>query len=212
MKAFQLMKKENLFVLILLIAVPVVGFSATRDVQNSSRKSRGQLASCPTCRSKKVVKSSSCHPANYLNPKIRKNYNTAIRDLHRNGIKPKVTSLWRSTSKQAYFYRCSRSAACRTRNPGLYYAKAPGTSAHEAGFAVDISGVAAGRRGAKRLTPRGRKIVRVMEKNGFSWRYGLKDPAHFEADPRRHGYKNLRQAIKYTQTNCSVKISKRKRR
>jgi hypothetical protein len=47
-----------------------------------------------------------------------------------------------------------------------------------------------------------------MRKNGFAWRYGLSDPVHFEADPRRHGYRNTKQAIKVNQNRCSVKVVK----
>jgi LAS superfamily LD-carboxypeptidase LdcB len=153
-----------------------------------------------------------CHPPNYVDPKIARKYNAAMRDLKRSGVQPKITSAWRSSEKQAVLYKCSNSQKCRSKNPGLYYAKPPGSSAHEAGLAVDISGVAAGPRGAKRVTRNGRKIIRIMEKNGFNWRYGLKDPAHFEADPKKAGYKNLHQAIKKTQSKCSVKlIAKAKR-
>jgi hypothetical protein len=49
-----------------------------------------------------------------------------------------------------------------------------------------------------------------MKKNGFDWRYGLADPVHFEADPRKHGYRSVRQAIKRTQTTCQVKFAKTK--
>jgi hypothetical protein len=49
-----------------------------------------------------------------------------------------------------------------------------------------------------------------MKKNGFTWRYGLSDPVHFEADPRQHGYKNLKQAIARTQNTCQVKLAKTK--
>jgi hypothetical protein len=85
-----------------------------------------------------------------------------------------------------------------------------GRSLHEAGFAVDISGIAAGPRGKKRLTPRGRKIVSVMEKNGFRWKYGLADPAHFEANPRNYGYRSVKQAIVKNQTQCRTKLSRGK--
>jgi hypothetical protein len=104
------------------------------------------------------------------------------------------------------------SARCRRNNPGLYLALPPGTSLHEAGFAIDMSGIAAGPRGGKRLTSKGRRIVSIMRKNGFTWRYGLSDPAHFEADPRQHGYRNLKQAINRTQTTCQIDLAKAKAR
>jgi hypothetical protein len=82
----------------------------------------------------------------------------------------------------------------------------PGQSAHEAGLALDMSGIAAGPRGSKHLTPQGRRIVTIMEKNGFNWKYGLADPVHFEADPRDYGYRNLKQAIHVTQTRCQAGV------
>ncbi|HEX8089676.1 MAG TPA: D-alanyl-D-alanine carboxypeptidase family protein, partial [Blastocatellia bacterium] len=136
-----------------------------------------------------------------------KNFNAAMHDLKRAGIKPEVTSLWRSSQDQARLHNCSGSRSCRRANPGLYRALPPGQSLHEAGLAVDMSGIAAGPRGAKRLTPRGRRIVGIMQKNGFRWRYGLADPAHFEADPRSAGYRNLKQAITRSQTTCAARIA-----
>ncbi|HJQ25805.1 MAG TPA: D-alanyl-D-alanine carboxypeptidase family protein [Blastocatellia bacterium] len=149
-----------------------------------------------------------CHPKGYVDPKIAKSYQKAIRDLKRDGIKPKVTSAWRSSAEQARLHRCSQDANCRRRNPGLYYALPSGQSLHEAAFAVDISGVASGPKGRKRVTPQGRHIISVMRKNGFKWRYGLKDPAHFEADPTRKGYRNVQQAIHKNQTTCTVRLAK----
>src|SRR5437763_963359 len=39
----------------------------------------------------KLAKKVSCHPQGYVDPKIAKNYQKAMRDLHRAGIKPQVT-------------------------------------------------------------------------------------------------------------------------
>jgi len=168
-----------------------------------ARASKGKSA-----RRAKADKPLPCHPRDYVDPTIARNYNNAMRDMRRAGIKPKVTSVWRSSETQAALYRCTQSSRCRRANPGLYAALPPGQSIHEAGFAVDVSGVATGRRGSKRLTPQGRRIVSIMKKNGFNWRYGLSDPVHFEADPRNHGYKNLKQAIARTQNTCQVKLAK----
>jgi len=161
-----------------------------------------------TRRRTRLAKNVSCHPRNYVDPKIAKNYNSAMRDMKRSGIKPQVTSAWRSSEKQASLYRCSLSTRCRRSNPGLYRALPPGNSIHEAGFAVDIAGVASGPRGGKRLTPKGRRIVAIMKKNGFNWRYGLRDPVHFEADPTKHGYRSVKAAIKRSQTTCSLRLAK----
>ena len=159
-------------------------------------------------KSAKTASKTPCHPKDYLDPKVALNYKTAVRQMKREGIKPKVTSVWRSTDYQAQLHKCSTSTRCRREHPGLYYALPPGNSLLEAGFAVDISGVAAGPRGNKRLTSQGHKIVSIMRKNGFKWRYQLADPAHFEADPKKHGYRNAKQAIAHTQTTCTVKLAK----
>lgn len=156
----------------------------------------------------RTSKSLPCHPKTYIDPKIAVNYSAAVRDMHRVGIKPQVTSAWRSSENQEQLYRCSMSTRCRRANPGLYRALPAGQSLHEAGFAVDMSGIAAGPRGRKRLTPQGRRIVGIMRKNGFNWRYGLADPAHFEADPRKHGYRNVQQAISKSRTTCHLKLGK----
>jgi len=129
-----------------------------------------------------------------------------LRDMKRAGVTPKITSAWRSSDDQTWMYKCSSSKRCRMTHPGLYKAMPPGQSAHEAGFAIDISGVATGPRGAKHLTPKGRRIVRIMEEHGFDWKYRLSDPVHFEADPRDHGYRNLKQAIHVTQTRCQARF------
>jgi len=151
-----------------------------------------------------------CHPKDYVDPKIARNYKAALRDMKRAGIKPRVTSVWRSSESQAQLHRCSLSSRCRRSNPGLYRALPAGNSIHEAGFAVDIGGIASGPRGAKQLTPQGKRIVSIMNKNGFSWRYGLADPVHFEADPRKHGYRSVHEAITRTQTTCQVRLAKNK--
>ena len=154
---------------------------------------------------KRVARPAVCHAKGYVDPAIAKNYNSAMRDLRRAGIEPKVTSTWRSSADQARLHRCSNSRRCRRAHPGLYYALPPGESLHEAGFAVDMSGIAIGPRGAKRLTPRGRRIVAIMRKNGFNWRYGLADPAHFEIDPRNHGFRSAQQAIRRNQAQCQTR-------
>jgi len=172
---------------------------------NQARNSKGS-----TRRRTRLARNVSCHPKNYVDPKIAKNYNSAMRDMKRAGIKPSVTSAWRSSDTQARLYRCSTSTRCRRANPGLYRALPPGNSIHEAGFAVDIAGVATGPRGGKRLTPKGKRIVAIMKKNGFNWRYGLRDPVHFEADPTKHGYRTVKAAIKRSQSTCSLRLAKSK--
>ena len=169
-----------------------------------AQKKRGQ----PVRKGAKTARSLSCHSKDYIDPKIAKNYNAALRDMKRAGIKPRVTSVWRSSENQAQLHRCSLSTRCRRANPGLYRALPPGKSIHEAGFAVDMAGVAVGPRGAKKLTPQGKRIVAIMKKNGFNWRYGLADPVHFEADPRKHGYRSVQAAITRTQRTCQIRLVK----
>ena len=92
----------------------------------------------------KAAKSLPCHPKDYLDPKIASNYKAALRDMKRAGIKPHITSVWRSSENQAELHRCSLSSRCRRANPSLYRALPAGKSIHEAGFAVDMAGIAAG--------------------------------------------------------------------
>ena len=151
-----------------------------------------------------------CHPPGYVDPKVKSQLSAAEHDMRRAGIKPKITSTWRSSQDQNWIYNCTSSKRCRATHPGLYKALPPGQSLHEAGFAVDVAGIASGRRGEKHLTPQGRKIVKIMDKHGFKWRYGLRDPVHFEADPKRHGYRSVKQAIQINQNRCEARLAAQK--
>lgn len=187
-------------------------------------KGSGQRAGCLPCevRDARARKASGakqiraanlpCHSKQYLDPKIRKSYQAAVVDMRRARLSPKVTSYWRSSADQARLHRCSLSRRCRLNHPGLYRAMPPGQSVHEAGFAVDIAGVATGPRGEKRLTRKGRRIVAIMKRHGFNWRYGLNDPVHFEANPQSYGYRSVKQAIKRNQTVCEVKLAREEKR
>jgi LAS superfamily LD-carboxypeptidase LdcB len=166
---------------------------------------------CGKCSQGVVRRASRCNPRGYVDPAIAKNLNAALREMRRAGIKPRITSTWRSSAQQQSLHRCSLNRRCRHQR-GLYGAARPGQSAHEAGFAVDMAGIAAGPRGAKRLTPQGRHIIRIMQKHGFQWRYGLLDPVHFEANPRRYGYRNLKEAIARNQARCNLASNKSHRR
>ena len=145
---------------------------------------------------------------NALDNDARSRLNAAVRDMRRRGIRPRINSAFRSQSEQRAIYRCARSRRCRARR-GIYGAKRPGTSMHEAGLAVDIGGVAAGHR--RRLTPKGRQMVRIMRKHGFRWRYGLKDPAHFELSPQLAGYRTEKAAIRAGQRRWAPKSRARRR-
>ncbi|MGA9767557.1 MAG: D-alanyl-D-alanine carboxypeptidase family protein [Blastocatellia bacterium] len=198
------------FMTAVLLCVVFATETAARERHGKRVVSSG--TGCTECgsKTKKSFKDVPCHSKNYVDPKVAKKFKTAVRDMKRAGISPTVTSAWRSTDKQAALFRCSQNRRCRKANPWLYRALPPGQSLHEAGFALDISGVAAGPRGAKKVTPRGHRIIGIMRKNGFQWRYGLKDPAHFEANPRRYGYRNAKQAISLSQNICDAKIATRK--
>src|SRR5262249_31874344 len=195
--------------------------TASSNTSTLSARSAGTkaISTCTPCAAESAAKSKKssrkrsttakktrCHADGYVDPSIARNYQNAMREMKRSGIKPKVTSTWRSSEEQASLHTCTNSRRCRLRHPGLYKALPPGQSLHEAGMAVDIAGVASGPRGDKQLTPRGLKMVRIMQKNGFKWRYGLSDPAHFEADPTKHGYRSAAQAIKKSQSTCQVKL------
>lgn len=146
---------------------------------------------------------------NALDNDARARLKAAIRDMRRRGIRPRINSAFRSRAEQRAIYRCSRKRRCRARR-GIYGAKLPGTSMHEAGLAVDIGGVATGRR-RRHLTPKGRLIVRIMRKHGFRWRYGLKDPAHFELSPRLAGYRTEKAAIRAGQRRWVGRSQARRR-
>lgn len=163
----------------------------------STRQRRGTKAA-------KTAMASPCHPPGYVDPAIKRNLRAALSDLNKSGIKPTITSTWRSSGDQRWLFNCTSSKRCRSLHPGLYKALPPGTSLHEAGFAVDITGVAQGPNGRKHFTAQGRKIVRIMSRHGFNWKYGMSDPVHFEANPKAHGYHNLKQAIRTNQTRCDA--------
>jgi LAS superfamily LD-carboxypeptidase LdcB len=146
---------------------------------------------------------------NALDNDARVRLNAAVREMRRRGIRPRINSAFRSRTEQRAIYRCSRNRRCRARR-GIYGAKPPGASMHEAGLAVDIGGVATGGR-RRRLTPKGRHIVRIMRKHGFIWRYGLKDPAHFELSPRLAGYRTEKAAIRAGQRRWIGRNNARRR-
>jgi LAS superfamily LD-carboxypeptidase LdcB len=146
---------------------------------------------------------------NALDNDARARLNAAVRDMRRRGIRPRINSAFRSHAEQRALYRCARIRRCRARR-GIYGAKRPGTSMHEAGLAVDMGGVATGRR-RRRLTARGRQMVRIMRKHGFRWRYGLNDPAHFELSPQLAGYRTEKAAIRAGQRRWAPKSRARRR-
>jgi len=178
---------------------------------NLKRVSLGRRSQALRVKARKPAAPLPCHPKDYVDPRVAGNYKRAVREMKRSGITPRVTSAWRSSTDQNELHKCSLNSRCRHRR-GIYSANPSGQSLHEAGLAVDIAGVTAGSRGQRRLTPRGRRIVRIMEKNGFKWRYGMSDPVHFEASPRTAGYRSVAQAIRRSQSTCQVKLAAQKKK
>jgi hypothetical protein len=144
-----------------------------------------------------------------LQPRARANFTAAVFEMKRRGLRPRVNSTFRSTAEQRSIFHCAHRASCRRRR-GIYGARRPGTSLHEAGLAVDLGGVASGRKHHRRLTRRGRQMVRIMRKHGFDWRYGLKDPAHFEISARHAGFHTERAAIRSGQAMRHSPLSHRR--
>src|SRR5262249_40221867 len=64
----------------------------------TARRTRGRLS-----REKPKL---ACHPKDYVDPKIARNYQAAMREMKRAGIAPHVTSAWRSSDDQAEMRRC----------------------------------------------------------------------------------------------------------
>src|SRR5262249_4223520 len=109
------------FAVVVIIALFSFGF-ATQSAAASSKRgvapAKRALASAsrPTCapcekgkkygqNSARLAKTVPCHPKGYIDPKIAKSYQKAMRDLHHAGIKPQVTSVWRSSQEQAALHR-----------------------------------------------------------------------------------------------------------
>lgn len=130
-----------------------------------------------------------------LHPVAQSKLSAAFGEMRRRGLSPHITSAFRSTAQQQGIFRCSHSRRCRVAR-GIYGARRPGSSTHEAGLAVDIAGISARGRGKRRCLSRpGAAIVRIMRRHDFSWRYGLRDPAHFELSPGHAGYRTTHAAI-----------------
>ncbi|MBL8204250.1 MAG: M15 family metallopeptidase [Blastocatellia bacterium] len=192
--------------LLVVLAAPVFASSVRKDEAISLRKGKkgkveiGLPAENKTVRAKQVqakektIRSQSTKKLNGLHPQAQVKMNAALKDMKAIGVCPAITSGYRSSAEQHDMYRCSHKHHCRLRR-GIYSARKPGTSLHEAGLAVDVAAVAYGKKHNRRLTRDGHKIVKVMQKHGFKWRYGLKDPAHFELEPRVAGYKSEKAAI-----------------
>lgn len=188
-------------VMLIALAVPAFAASARKDEAPVLRKGKkGKIEPLditrPKLRESKDTKLNTPTTKKLagLHPQAQAKMNAALKDMQVAGVCPTVTSAYRSSAQQHDLYRCSHKHHCRLQR-GIYSARKPGTSLHEAGLAVDFAAVAHGKKHRRRLTREGSKIVKVMQKHGFKWRYGLKDPVHFELEPRVAGYKSEKAAI-----------------
>jgi hypothetical protein len=57
-----------------------------------------------------------------LNPHARARLNAALGEMRRRGLRPRVTSAYRSRAEQRAIYACSRRRRCRARR-GIYGAR-----------------------------------------------------------------------------------------
>lgn len=180
---------------LLALAVPLWAANAKRDTYvpvRKGKKGKLQMVGSPAPQATKPNARAAQKLAG-LHPQTQVKMTAALKEMDRIGVCPAITSAYRSNAQQQAMYRCAHQRRCRVQR-GIYSARKPGTSLHEAGLAVDFADIAHGKR-HRQLTRDGRKIVKVMEKHGFKWRYGLKDPAHFELEPRTAGFKNEKIAI-----------------
>ena len=130
---------------------------------------------------------------NSLHPMTRVKLNAALEDMEDSGVAPKITSAYRSKAQQHLIYQCAQVYTCKMHR-GIFGARRPGTSLHEAGLAVDFADVVQSPR-RRKLTREGRQVVKIMKRHGFNWKYGLGDPAHFEIDPKTAGFRDQDSAI-----------------
>ncbi len=133
-----------------------------------------------------------------LNPKAKQKMKAALDDMREAGLCPMITSSYRSNAEQREIYHCAHRHQCKVKR-GIFSARKPGTSLHEAGLAVDFADVANGKKRHRQLTRDGQKMVKIMQRHGFKWRYGLKDPAHFELEPSAAGFRSEQAAIRVAQ-------------
>lgn len=191
--------------LLLFLAFPIFAAKAKKDEASPLRKGKkGKVEALSTFTKKAPAPAARANAKlSNLHPQAQIKVQAALKEMQTAGVCPTVTSAYRSSAQQHDMYRCARRHHCRVQR-GVYGANKPGTSLHEAGLAVDLANVAHGKKRSRRLTQDGRKMVKVMQKHGFKWRYGLKDPAHFELDPRTAGYKTEKAAIAAAQQREAV--------
>lgn len=97
-----------------------------------------------------------------------------VQVLEHSGLRPQVTSVRRSTAKQAALYR-----AYITGKSRLPAAK-PGTSKHERGLAFDLVIPSLSRLSVPEMTRAMAPIGELWEAMGGRWGGRFNDPVHFE--------------------------------
>lgn len=112
--------------------------------------------------------------ASSLHPDLQPYAEWFVQQLVGAGLNPQITSVRRSTAKQAALYAAYKSG--KSRLP----AAPPGTSKHEKGLAFDL--VIPSLRGlsVKQMTARMLPIGQLWESMGGRWGGRFNDPVHFE--------------------------------
>lgn len=204
----MLKNSRNCALFLLVISTSLFAGNARKDSELIIRKGKKGIIKADTVIPMKITRGKSANATiaetvlnareqkklSGLHPQAKVKMKAALVDMEKAGVCPLITSAYRSTAEQRDIYHCSHRHICKVRR-GIFSARKPGTSLHEAGLAVDFADVAYGKKRRRHLTREGKQIVNIMERHGFKWRYGLKDPAHFELEPRVAGYRSEKNAI-----------------
>lgn len=110
-----------------------------------------------------------------LHPQLRPYAEWFVQQVDAAGLRPQITSVRRSTAKQAALYR-----AYITGKSRLPAAK-PGTSKHERGLAFDLVIPSLTGLSVKEMTRRMVPLGELWESLGGRWGGRFNDPVHFEA-------------------------------
>lgn len=97
-----------------------------------------------------------------------------VQQLDYAGLRPQITSVRRSTAKQAALYRAYITG--KSRLP----AARPGTSKHERGLAFDLVIPSLAGLSVKEMTARMLPVGQLWEALGGRWGGRFNDPVHFE--------------------------------
>ncbi len=104
-----------------------------------------------------------------------------LETLQEYNLPNEITSSFRTFEKQQQLYN-----DYLNHKPGLYSVQKPGQSPHHSGLALDANW--------KNLTKYQRALLKaIMEYYNFKWN-GMNDPVHYQRNPMKSGYKNMKQA------------------